>query len=260
MISGANEADMTDIVGEMTGRLLVDAGIAAGMRVIDVGCGRGDVSLQLARLVGPQGRVLGLDRDARPLAVARERASELGLTNLEFAEGDFSALAPGRELFDAAVGRRVLMYQPDPTEAVRRLAAAVRPGGVVAFQEHDSTVGPTSLTLLPLHERVYGWIWQTVEREGADIHMGFHLAAVLERAGLVVEQVRAEAVVQTPRTMYGVEAIVRAMIPRIVQQGVADEAELDVDTLDQRLLAERQAANATYVGELVFGAWARKPG
>jgi hypothetical protein len=119
---------------------------------------------------------------------------------------------------------------------------------------------PASLTPLPLHERVHGWIWRTVEREGANVHMGFDLASVLEQAGLTVEQVRAEAIVQTPKADYAIGLVVRAMLPRIVQQGVASEEEIHADTLDQRLVEERRKANATYVGDMVFGAWARKPG
>jgi ubiquinone/menaquinone biosynthesis C-methylase UbiE len=251
---------MTDIVGEMTERLLVDAGIGLGMRVIDVGCGRGDVSFLIARLVGELGQVLGVDRDARSLAVARERARELNLSRVTFAEGDFRALSPEHGQFDGAAGRRVLMYQPDPVEAIRRLADALRPGGLVVFQEHDSSMVPARLTPLPLHERVHEWIWRTVEREGANVHMGFDLASVLEQAGLTVERVRAEAIVQTPKSHYAVGPIVRAMLPRIVQQGIASEEEVNVDTLDERLVEERQKASATYVGDMVFGAWARKPG
>lgn len=147
----------------------------------------------------------------------------------------------------------VLMYQPNPVEAIRRLANALRPGELVVFQEHDSSMVP-ALTPLPLHDRVHEWIWRTIEREGANVHMGFHLASVLEQAGLTVEHVRAEAIVQTPKAHYAVEPIVRAMLPRIVQQGVACEEEVNVDTLDERLIEERQKANATYVGDMVFGA------
>lgn len=250
---------MADMVGDMTDRLLVDAGLGAGMRVLDVGCGMGDVSFRVARLVGAMGRVVGIDRDPQALVRARERAHELGLVDIEFVEGDFSALAPEHGPFAATVGRRVLMYQPDPVDAVRRLVRAVQPGGLVVFQEHDSTMVPASRTPLPLHQRVHAWIWRTVEREGANIHMGFDLASVLTQAGLVVEHVRAEAVVQTPTTHHPVGTIVRMMLPRIVQQGVATADEIDVDTLDRRLLEERERASATYVGDMVFGAWARKP-
>lgn len=250
---------MIDVRDGMTERLLGEAGIAAGMRVLDVGCGRGDVSLMIARRVGEQGHVLGVDRDARPFAAARARAGDLGFSNVAFAEGDLGALSPEHGSFDAIVGRRVLMYQPDPAHAVRQLARALRPGGIVVFQEHDATMTPGRVTPLPLHERIHEWVWRTVEREGADIHMGFHLPSVLMQAGLAVEQVRAEAVVQMPGTHYPTAAIVRAMLPRIVQHGVATEEEVDVDTLDQRLIEEREKANATYVGDVVFSAWAHKP-
>jgi hypothetical protein len=154
----------------------------------------------------------------------------------------------------------VLMYQPDAVKAVQKLAAALKPGGLIVFQEHDSSMVPASLVPLPLHERVHGWMWKTVEREGANVHMGFDLASVLEQAGLTVEQVRAEAVVQTRTTQRALEPIIRAMIPRIVEKGVASEEEIDVETLDQRLTEERERVNATYVSDMVFGAWARKPG
>ena len=77
---------MADIINAMTERLLADAGISAGMRVLDVGCARGDVTFMVARLVGEEGQVLGLDRDARPLAVARERARDLGFLKVTFSE------------------------------------------------------------------------------------------------------------------------------------------------------------------------------
>lgn len=103
-------------------------------------------------------------------------------------------------------------------------------------------------------------MWRTVEREGGNLHTGFELPSVLERAGLTVEQVRAEAVVQTPKVHYGGAVIVRAMLPRIVGHGVATEDEIDIDTLDQRLIEERVKADASYIGDMVFGVWATKPG
>ena len=245
---------------EFTERLLVDAGVGAGMRVLDIGCGHGDVAVLAARLVGPRGRVLGVDRDARALSSASERARELGLSHLAFERADLHEAGANGDRFDAVVGRRVLMYQPDPVAAVRGIAAALDPGGLVVLQEHDATMTPAHTAPLPLHDRAHGWVWRTVEREGANIHMGFGLASVLARSGLAVERVRAEAVVQTPTASHRTGAIVRAMLPRIVQQGVATAEEIDVDTLDRRLADERREADATYVGELVFGAWARKPG
>lgn len=246
-------------MAEMTERLLVDAGVVHGMRVLDVGCGRGDVSILLARLVGERGEVLGVDRDPNPLTVARERVRELGLTNVSFTECDFAALSAEHGLFDAAVGRRVLMYQADPVLALRGLVRVLRPGALVVFQEADATMVPASRVPLPLNARVNHWVWQTVEREGGNLHMGFDLASALEQAGLVVGEVRAEAIVQTPKSRHPVGMIVRAMLPRILAHGVATEAEIDVETLDQRLAEECESVNATYVGDMAFGAWAHVP-
>jgi hypothetical protein len=153
----------------------------------------------------------------------------------------------------------MLMYLPEPVESIRRISAALKPGGIVVLQEHDSTMGPGRLMPLPLHEQVYNWIWRTVECEGADIHMGFNLPFVLTQAGLVVEHVRAEAIVHTPDTTYPFAAIVRSMLPRIIRHGIASEHDIDIDTLEQRLVAERRSANSVYISDMVFGIWARKP-
>ena len=250
---------MADVVSAMTERLLVDAGIGPGMRVLDAGCGRGDVALVIAGLVGPSGEVVGVDRDPRPLAKGRMRADELLFPNLSYLEADLAAIPAEPESFDVVFGRRVLMYQPDPAATVRALARLLRPGGLAVFQEADATMVPGRLQPLPLYERVQGWIWETVRREGASLRMGSDLPNVPRDAGLAVEQAPAEAVVQTPEIHHLVGTIVQVMLPRIVAQGVATEAEVDVATLDRRLIAERQQANATFVSDMVLGAWARKP-
>jgi SAM-dependent methyltransferase len=249
---------MSDPATLTTERFLLDAGLLPGMRVLDIGCGRGDVSFLAARLVGEQGQVVGVDRDPAALAFAREGARELGLPHVSFVEGDFGPLPSEHGLFDAVVGRRVLMYQPDALGALRRIMSNLAPGGLLVFQEHDSTVGPVSLTPLPLHARVRSWIWQTVEREGADVHMGFRLAPLLQQAGLEHVQLRAEAAVQAPSARLPTAGIVRAMLSRMVQQGVTTEAEVDLASLEQRLADELQQAQTTYLGELVFGVWGRK--
>lgn len=244
----------------MTERLLVDAGVGPGMRVLDVGCGNGNVSLLLAKLVGETGQIVGIDLDGPSLDLARERVCQLNLSNITFVQGDVCSLSPELGPFDAAVGRRVIMYLPDPVNAVRRIAATLRPGGILAFQEHDSTMvmAPGRLMSFPLHELVNSWIRQTIEREGANVHMGFDLPFVLENAGLTLAHIRAEATIQTPKTNYPTAAIVRAMLSRIVQKGVATEEEISLDTLEQRLFDERAKANSTYVSSLVFSAWASK--
>ena len=243
----------------ITERLLIDAGIVPGTRVLDIGCANGDVSLLLAELVGPSGEVVGIDRDEQPLLAARERVQGLGLANVTFIQSDLAGSLPALAPFDAAVGRRVLMYLPNPIDVVRRISVALRPGGVVVFQEHDSTMVPGRCVALPLHDQVLSWIWQTVEREGANIHIGFDLQNILEQAGLAVEHIRAEAILQGQGTHHPLHFIVRAMLPRMFKHGVVSGAEVDIDTLEERLAAERSSTQSIYVSDMAFGVWARKP-
>lgn len=244
---------------DVTHRLLSDAGLCSGMRVLDIGCGRGHVAFLAARLVGTRGEVLGIDNDEAAISAARARAREMGLANVRFACADLGAPTSDLGRFDAVVGRRVLMYQPDAAACLARLASVLVPGGLIVLQEHDSTAMPICRPRMPLHERVSGWIWETVAHEGADVHMGLNLAPALVRSGFTVERVRAEATVLTVHQSHAIGVIVRAMLERIVAAGVATAREIDIDTLDERLAAERQASSGTCLWEMVFGAWARKP-
>lgn len=105
---------------------------APGETLLDVGCGCGDTSLELARRVGAEGEVLGLDISAPMLDVARRRAKEDGARGLEFREADAqtAALPRGR---DAVFSRFGVMFFADPVAAFRNLRRALRPGGRLVF-------------------------------------------------------------------------------------------------------------------------------
>ena len=119
------------------------AGIGYGMSVLDIGSGAGDVALLLAEMVGPTGRVLGIDMNPSILETARARVEAAGWRNVKFLEGDVETLAVEAG-FDAVVGRWILMYLPDPITALRRLASRLRPGGIIAFNEMDLTFPPNT--------------------------------------------------------------------------------------------------------------------
>ena len=152
------------------------------------------------------------------------------------------------------------MYQKDAIASLRGLRKSLRPGALVVFQEQDATLTPASLTRLPLHETAYGWVRKCVDREGADMSIGFKLHAHFSAAGLRVANVRAECVLQTVDSGYLIVDILRVMTPRIVAQGVATPEEMDLPTLERRLADERRAANATLLSDMVFGIAARVPG
>src|SRR5262249_35660801 len=122
------------VLANITRRLIGECKIQSGMRVLDIGCGAGDVSMLLAEVVGPSGLVVAIDREARAVATARSRAEAAGHRNIESVVATDDEIPVARP-FDAALGRYVLPHQRDPVAMIRRAASAVRPGGVVAFHE-----------------------------------------------------------------------------------------------------------------------------
>lgn len=249
---------MSTNLPDFTTRLLIDAGIAKGMRILDVGCGSGDVSFLLCDLVENDAEIIGIDRDAAAIASARQRNASRNHPSLRFLQCDVSELQDSLGTFDAIVGRRVLMYQKDAVATIRALSKYLRPTGIVVFQEHDTTMVPTSVDSFPLHKRAQSWIQEMIAREGADLHIGFNLHGIFTQAGLSVESVRAECLIQTPDTPYSLGAIVRACLPRITALGVASVEDVDIETLQERLDQERSASSGIYIGDVMFGSWARK--
>jgi SAM-dependent methyltransferase len=103
----------------------------AGERLIDIGCGCGDTTLELARRVGPQGSVLGVDISQPMLEIARGRAGAAGLTHATFAQAD--AQTQVFEPADGAFSRFGIMFFADPPAAFANIKRALRPGGRLAF-------------------------------------------------------------------------------------------------------------------------------
>ena len=121
-------------VAPITERFFREAGIGPGQRVLDIGSGVGDVAMLVARLVGPSGEVVAIERDPKSIAKARARVTEAGFDNVSFNESDVGEIPDGKP-FDAAVGRFILMYLPDPVAVLRSISRLVRSGGVLVFQE-----------------------------------------------------------------------------------------------------------------------------
>jgi len=116
------------------GRLALDAaGLAPGERVLDVGCGGGQLALEAAERVGADGEVVGVDVSAPLLEVARERAAAAGLGHVSLLEADAQEHRFPLDGFDAVVSRFGVMFFADPVAAFANLLAATAPGGRLAF-------------------------------------------------------------------------------------------------------------------------------
>lgn len=250
--------DQARLFGELTEDVFVRAGIGPGMRVLDVGCGAGDVSFLLARMVGPSGEVVGVDRSEEAVAMATARAQAMGLSQVSFSQGELEDISLDQPV-DAAVGRFVLMYSPDPSVSLRRIAANVRAGGIVAFQEM-SVAEAKSFPQVDLYEQSMRLIIETLHREKAKTLMGLRLYRTFVEAGLPPPQMIMAARVEGSSDSLGyqiVARVVKSLLPVMEKLGVANEKEVQIETLAERLRNEVISRGAVIVLPPLVGAWAR---
>jgi 2-polyprenyl-3-methyl-5-hydroxy-6-metoxy-1,4-benzoquinol methylase len=245
------------LIDPITRRFFLEAGIQPGMQVMDVGCGAGDTSLLLAQMVGTSGMVVGVDRAAAAISAARAKCPER--PNVSFVEGDPSEIKVDRT-FDAAVGRYVLMFQDHPATMLQSLVSHLRPRGLIAFHELDYE-GITSSPPLATFDRLWHWTAETTRLYGADPHMGAKLLAAFLTAGLPTPTVRVEALsgkgADSADLLLLASNLARSLLPEMERRGVATRAEVDVDTLFDRMHAEAVAIDSVVVGHLQVAAWCR---
>lgn len=113
-------------------RLVADARLRSGMRVLDLGSGTGYPGLLAAEIVGQSGSLVGIDLAEQMLAIAERRAKRLGLINVTFHRGDVTTLSFGHEAFDAVISRFCLMFLPEIPKALTGIARMLKPGGWIA--------------------------------------------------------------------------------------------------------------------------------
>jgi SAM-dependent methyltransferase len=203
-----------------------------GLSLLDVGCGPGTITADLAELVAP-GRVVGLDREEAPLGQARAEAERRGLTTTSYVVGDVYALDFPDGTFDVVHAHQVLQHLTDPAAALREMARVTRPGGLVAVRDADYA----AMTWHPASAGLTRWLelYRAAARDnGAEPDAGRQLVAWAHQAGLTDLTPSASAwCYATPedRAWWSglwAERITRsALAGQLVRSGRADQAELD---------------------------------
>lgn len=239
--------------------LLRAAGIAPGMRVLDLGTGIGHVAMLLADMVGPQGRVVGIDNNTRLLDVAATRASTRA--TLRFVEADVRTWRD-TEPFDAIVGRLILFHLTDPLGVLRHNAGSLRPGGLLLALDFDLGAS-RSEPALPLVTQALGWVDAAFRRAGATPAIGTRLAMLLGEAGLGQVQgfgVQGYIATHDPAGPALLSGVVRTLAPQIVAAGIATPEQIGLDTLEARIAAAVREAGSVVLPPTLVGAWGRLKG
>jgi ubiquinone/menaquinone biosynthesis C-methylase UbiE len=240
-------------------RALVRAGIAPGMRCLDVGCGPGEVMRLMAGLVGGSGQVTGLDNDGR---LGREalgilRASVPGRFEFIHADAETAEVLPGAP-YDLVYARLLLFHIGDPAAMLRRLYAWTRPGGVLLVQDYDAH----TMDIVPRlatwgeFERVF---FGVCEKAGRDTRIGKKLPLHFAAAGVGEPDGTDVAGLLLPLAEVGgmFEAVYQSMRPAALRLGLTTEA------AGQAFVAEITEATRERrgigMGPLMVSAWKRKP-
>jgi SAM-dependent methyltransferase len=247
------------LIEPSTRQFFRDAGIAPGMRVLDVGSGPGDAAFLAAEFVGAEGEVVGTDRAPAAIAAARVRAKARALANVSFQEGDPTEISFERP-FDAVVGRYVLTFVAEPAAMLRKLLRHLKPSGVIIFHEPDWS-GVRSFPSMPLYNRCCRLFIESFERLGIEPHMGLKLHSAFTSAGLPAPATRMNTVVggEADGTdwLTALADLIGALLPEIERLGLATAAEVQIGTLAERLRKEVATSGGMVVGRSEVGAWAR---
>lgn len=249
------------ILNPFTDHLLRRAGISAGMRVLDIGCGVGDVSLLAARIVGRGGRVTSLDFDGQALMTLKERANAEALGNIECVKGNVHDWDSERR-FDAVIGRHILIHSKNPLDVLQRSAGMLEPRGLAVFHEYDFSVMHRAWPPAPLRDRTME-VFDRFFEVACFSNMGSRLWTLLVDAGFENPDCRAEYPIDGGSDSLLFEWFVeslRSILPRAIALGIVSEGEIGIDTLEERLRAENRATKSCVPAPTMIGAFARLKG
>jgi SAM-dependent methyltransferase len=214
----------------------------------------------VADLLDPGGSVLGVDQAQRLLEIAERRRVAAGAEQIEFRQADARAFTAS-EPFDAIVARLLLFHLPDREEVLRRQLAALRPGGTIVLIEFD--IGAMRAEPeAPLVDAVRDWIEPAFRSVGADPRIGAQAGQLLRRTGYADVSTLGIQAYFAPTDPIGpvlCAGIARTLAPQIVAQGIADEAELGLETLEERIAQQVAAHDAVILPPAVVGAWGTRP-
>jgi len=249
------------ILNPLSDQLLRRAGLSAGFRVLDIGCGVGELSMVAARLVGPSGHVTGIDIDDGALTIATARAREQGLNHVDFVHGNISDYQTDAT-YDAVIGRHILIHTPDPRVVVGTARSRLNPSGVVVFQEYDFTVVHRCFPEAPLCARMFE-IFREFFAKAGHSNIGTRLFHLFTEEGFSSPQCRVEYPMDggagSPFYEWIAESF-RSIMPRAEALGLVRRDEVvGIDSLAARLEEETVSQHGCVPGPAMVGCFARKP-
>lgn len=233
-VLGTNDAELERlgfqhrVWSEQAFALWERAGFRSGATLLDVGCGPGFATLDLARLVGPTGHVIAVDESRRFVEHLTERCRREAVANVEVRAGDVQSLDVAPGTVDGAYARWVICFVPRPQDVIATVARALRPGGVFAIQDYFNYVALALAPRSAILERIVAAIDASWRAHGGDPDVVARLPTLCAAHGLRVRELRAHARVARPGSVLWQwpTTFFRNFVPTLVTGGYLTEAEL----------------------------------
>jgi ubiquinone/menaquinone biosynthesis C-methylase UbiE len=238
--------------------LLDQLGVQPGWRAVDIGCGPIGILNLLCKRVGPRGSVVGLEREARFVAMAKAEIAKRGLVNVQMVEADALNTGLEKESFDLVHERLVMINVSARDEFLTEMLSLLRPGGIVALEDVDNV----SWLCQPAHpswDILLNAFHSVFHAGGGDGFIGRRLPVLLHAAG--VQNVQIKITVETPalgdyRRTHLI-ALIDSIREKVIAKGLLKEAELKEH---KEALARHLDDPATIViDKLLVQAWGQKP-
>jgi SAM-dependent methyltransferase len=203
------------------------AGFGPGQTLLDLGCGPGFASLDLAHLVGPAGKVVAFDGSPSFLEDLRRQTELHGLDSVELRQGDVHSLDLPDASVDGVYARWLFCFVHDPEAVAREVVRVLRPGGRLAVTDYFNYRAFTMAPRSPAFDRVVEAVQRYWRRQGGDLEIQGRLPALLEAAGLAVEDVvcNARAVRPGSPLWEWPQEFFRTFLPTLVEAGEVSREE-----------------------------------
>lgn len=206
---------LSRILHPLSVALLRRAGARTGMYCLEAGCGGGDIAVEMASMVGDEGKVIAIDIDPVKIDIARREAEAAQVSNIEYRLADITRDAFDEE-FDLVHARFLLTHLPGPERALENMRHSMRPGGVIVVEEIDFR-GHFCYPDCPAFWRYVELYTETVARRGGDANIGPRLPTLLDQAGFQNIQMN---VVQ-PAGLGGDVKLMASLTMENIREGVA---------------------------------------
>lgn len=214
---------LNDVYNPFT-RIILHRELKPGMSVLDVGCGIGIVSCEIAKLVGPSGKVTCVDISQEQLNLARSRAENQGLANIEFICLSAYDLDKLDRQYDVIYNRFLLMHVKDPIVILKKYLSLLNEGGLLFLEEGQ---GAKSLDCYPQKVEAIDRYSQLVEKQfevyKTDLFIGRRLFSELQKLGCVIKSMDlAHPILRTSREKSLLRLGIQSKIPHLKQEDAQD--------------------------------------